>query len=102
MKTFNQVSVVISTILGGILGILVLCTIIALPLYFLWNWLIPPIFNLPEITMLQSFGLMLLSNLLFKSFNTNLNKNDIKLENLYKPIDKVKTKETEHRRKWDL
>lgn len=68
MKTFNIVSNSITTILTGVLVIILACTIIALPLYFLWNWLMPTIFNLPLISIGQAFGLMLLSGLLFKSF----------------------------------
>ncbi len=31
----------------------------------LWNWLLPPLFNLPEITLLQGFGLLALCRILF-------------------------------------
>ena len=40
------------------------------PLMVLWNWLMPVIFNLPEITFWQSCGLQLLATLLFKSTPT--------------------------------
>jgi hypothetical protein len=36
---------------------------------FLWNWLMPVIFALPVITFWQAWGLVLLSHILFKSFN---------------------------------
>ena len=29
----------------------------SIPFYLLWNWLIPPIFGLPKITLVQGFGL---------------------------------------------
>ena len=35
----------------------------------LWNWLIPGLFGGPVITMLQAIGLLLLSKILFGSFN---------------------------------
>ena len=38
-------------------GIFVFCAIVSLPFWLFWNWLIPPIFGLPEITWLQAFGL---------------------------------------------
>ena len=38
-------------------GIFVYCAIISLPFWLMWNWLIPTIFGLPEITWLQAFGL---------------------------------------------
>jgi hypothetical protein len=39
------------------------------PLMILWNWLMPTIFNLPEITFWQACGLQLLSTFLIKSIN---------------------------------
>lgn len=33
----------------------------------LWNWLMPEIFNISPITYIQSWGLVLLTNILFKS-----------------------------------
>jgi hypothetical protein len=37
------------------------------PLMLLWNWLMPVIFELPEITFWQAIGLNFLSTILFKS-----------------------------------
>ena len=37
--------------------IFVFCAFVSLPFWVLWNWLIPDIFGLPEITWLQAFGL---------------------------------------------
>ena len=34
----------------------------------LWNWLLPPLFGLPEVTLLQAFGLFALGRLLFGGF----------------------------------
>jgi hypothetical protein len=34
----------------------------------LWNWLLPPLFSLPEITLLQGFGLLALCRILFGGF----------------------------------
>jgi hypothetical protein len=31
----------------------------------LWNWLLPPLFGVPEVTLLQGFGLLVLGRLLF-------------------------------------
>ena len=33
------------------------CALVSLPFWLMWNWLIPSIFGLPEITWLQAFGL---------------------------------------------
>lgn len=35
-----------------------------------WNWLVPIIFGLAEITFWEAFGLTLLCNILFKSYST--------------------------------
>jgi len=52
--------------------IAVIIAILTLPLMWLWNWLMPTLFGLNEITVWQSLGLLLLSNILFKSSYTNL------------------------------
>lgn len=49
-------------IAGGIIALLV-----AWPLMLLWNWLLPVIFGVKVITFWQAFGLVFLTNILFKS-----------------------------------
>jgi hypothetical protein len=39
----------------------------ALPVYLLWNWLMPLLFDLPVLTFMQALGLSLLCGLLFQS-----------------------------------
>ena len=39
----------------------------ALPVMWLWDWLMPTIFNLKEITLFQAWGLSALCGLLFKN-----------------------------------
>lgn len=39
--------------------------LVSVPTWLLWNWLIPPIFGLPDITLLQAFGLLALTSCLF-------------------------------------
>jgi hypothetical protein len=59
----------IAVILGilGFIGLLIaVCLLVAIPVFLLWNWLMPDIFGLKEITFLQSYGLMVLCGLLFK------------------------------------
>src|SRR6185436_5074923 len=34
----------------------------------LWNWLLPPLFDFPQITLLQGFGLLVLCRILFGGF----------------------------------
>ena len=50
--------------------IAIVIVILGYPLMLLWNWLIPTIFRLPEITLWQAIGLNLISTILFKSTTT--------------------------------
>jgi hypothetical protein len=62
------------TIIVGALAIFVgLSLLFALPTMLLWDWLMPEIFNLKEITLVQAWGLNVLSGLLFKN-NTSTSK----------------------------
>ena len=65
----------LATILG-VIGVLFLyALLLAFPTYFLWNWLMPDIFGLVRIDILQALGLNFLANILFKS-NVTVNKKD--------------------------
>jgi hypothetical protein len=58
-----------------IVGILMLAMILlGGPLMLLWNWLMPNIFGLPEITFWQACGLQLLATILFKPTSLKTNK----------------------------
>lgn len=62
----------IAYMLGVIVGtVLVWTVIVALPVQLLWNWLMPKIFGLPEVTFWEALGLVLLSSLLLKSHKAN-------------------------------
>jgi hypothetical protein len=55
-----------------VIGVLMLVIILlGGPLMLLWNWLMPTIFELPEITFWQACGLQLLATILFKSPKIN-------------------------------
>jgi hypothetical protein len=52
----------------ALLGLIaIVIVLLGYPLMLLWNWLMPIIFGLPEITFWQAIGLNLLSTILFKS-----------------------------------
>jgi hypothetical protein len=54
--------------IAAFLGMIaIVIVILGYPLMVLWNWLMPVIFGLPEITFWQAIGLNLLSTVLFKS-----------------------------------
>ena len=43
-----------------------ICVLEAIPIFYLWNWLLPDLFGFPEITFIQSIGISFLCGLLFK------------------------------------
>jgi|TARA_R110000803_G_scaffold79128_2_gene144621 hypothetical protein len=46
---------------------LIIAIVLSLPLWVLWNWLMPYIFGLPTISIFQACGLSTLTNILFSS-----------------------------------
>jgi hypothetical protein len=61
-------------VIGSGLGLLALnCMLLFVPIYFLWNWLMPTLFQLPRITLIQSLGLILLARLLLYGVKFSLN-----------------------------
>ena len=57
----------LETIAAGIIILFAAAALMSLPVMLLWDWLIPTIFGLPEITWFQAWGLLFLCGLLFKS-----------------------------------
>lgn len=47
--------------------IVIIAVIVALPTMWLWNWLMPVIFGIKQITFLQALGINLLTGILFGS-----------------------------------
>lgn len=65
-------------IIAGILAITIVAVvglITAIPLYFLWNWLMPTIFGVKTITFFQALGLNLLAGILFRNSYSSKNSN---------------------------
>ena len=62
----NNIYETIGSILATILIVTVVALILGFPLMWLWNWLMPTIFNLPVITFWQALGLNVLSSILLK------------------------------------
>ena len=60
---------VIVLFLGLILGAVVIAVfglIMAIPIMYLWNWIMPDLFDLKTITYLQAWGVFFLAGLLIK------------------------------------
>lgn len=55
----------ISIILLSLVVLSVNVLMIWVPVYLLWNWLVPSVFGLPEISFIQALGLIGLIKLLF-------------------------------------
>lgn len=60
---------ILAIVVGLFLGALIVGVVAALPAMLLWNWLVPTIFGLTQITFWQAFGLIFLCSILFKSGN---------------------------------
>ena len=69
---------VVPMVIGGIIIMLLLAFIFGFFVMWLWNWLMPEIFSLPEITYWQAWGLVLLAHIFFKAsgFHHNSRNND--------------------------
>jgi hypothetical protein len=60
------------TAIGTVIGVfLIIAVLMGLPLMILWNWLMPHIFNLPEIGFWQAVGINFLCSVMFKSTSSN-------------------------------
>lgn len=58
---------VIGTIIAAIAVLIGLSLLMSLPTMWLWDWLMPELFGLKEITLFQAWGVNFLCGLLFKS-----------------------------------
>lgn len=54
-------------VLVGMMVFVLYSSLLVLPTWLLWNWLMPHVFGLTPLTPLQAWGLLMLSGLLFKS-----------------------------------
>lgn len=65
----------IATFIGAIVMILAVIFLFAMlaafPVKWLWDWLMPDLFNLKEISVWQAWGMIVLSGLLFKGSAAN-------------------------------
>ena len=64
LKTISEI---VGLAVLAILAALAFALLGGVPVWLLWNWLVPTLFGLPPITLWQAIGLSLLSSVLFKS-----------------------------------
>ncbi len=57
----------INIIVVSVAYLFFVAALMSLPVMLLWDWLMPQIFGLKEITWFQAWGLMFLCGLLFRS-----------------------------------
>jgi len=62
----KKVMKIILMVLGGLVLAVLVAFLFGWIVMLLWNWLMPPIFGLSTITFWQSWGLVILSHILFK------------------------------------
>lgn len=60
-----------AVLLAGIAVIFIVDLVMAWPLMYAWNFVIPGLFKLPVISYWQAFALLIVSSLLIKSHVTN-------------------------------
>ena len=66
MGTITEGITAMFLIAVAVVGIVIFVgALLTLPVYLLWNWLMPKLFGLPSITLLQALGLNLLAGFLF-------------------------------------
>ena len=59
--------VVLIALVGFVVLMILLAVLFALPTMLLWNWLMPMLFHVPAITLVQAWGVNALCAILFKS-----------------------------------
>jgi hypothetical protein len=66
MTTIMTVLVIAVTVALVLNSRFILSLLCAVPFMWLWNWLMPILLNLPEITFLQALGVLLLASVFLK------------------------------------
>jgi hypothetical protein len=61
----------IATAIGAVIMlmvvVIVVSLVVAVPVYYLWNWLMPSIFDIKAVSLWEAWGLAVLSGFFFKS-----------------------------------
>ncbi len=62
---------IIGTIVTAVAFLIGLSLLMAVPTMLLWDWLMPELFGLKEVTLFQAWGLNFLCGMLFKSHTSS-------------------------------
>ena len=85
------------------LGILIgIAIVLSVPMMLLWNWLMPFIFGLPKLNILQTLGLSLLINMITSKpqYNTETAKKDVQIDGMKEYHNYLKMRD-EIEQSWD-
>ena len=63
----NKAILIVTNVLNDFVATVGSALLSAVPVWILWNVVIPPIFELPQISLIQAAGLSTLCSILFKS-----------------------------------
>ena len=69
-KNLTSSTDIASSVIGIIIGLLLIfgiSVLFSIPVWLLWNWLMPVIFGVTKVNLWQAWGLTFLCSLLFKS-----------------------------------
>ncbi len=73
MSTFMEI---VKALVMAFIVTVIVAAIVAFPTMWLWNWLMPDIFELTKINVWQALGINLLCGILFSHQSSNNNKNN--------------------------
>ena len=79
-----------------------IAVVLSVPMMLLWNWLMPFIFGLPKLNILQTLGLSLLINMITSKpqYNTETAKKDVQIDGM-KEYDNYLKMRDEIEQSWD-
>ncbi len=75
-RIFDTIANILGIVILFVITIFFFALLLAGPTYYLWNWLMPIIFKLPEITFWQALGLNFLSGIFFKKGSSTTTKKE--------------------------
>ena len=68
---FRGYYVLVKSYILGLIAFLGVGLLLSIPMCLIWNWLMPFIFGLPKLNILQTFGLSILINMLTSKLDIN-------------------------------
>ena len=85
---WDVISPILTMLITAIIVFFTIGLALSIPLCLLWNWLMPYIFGLPKLNILQTFGLSILISLLSPR-KMNLGKKEAVSPNYSKELDEA-------------